>query len=114
MSGSQTSLHRQALEAFEQQVRERFGDTIAALYLFGSVARDDERGLDSDIDLLVVLRDDVDRADAESAIRDVAYDVELEYGIVLSLLVRSESEYDRQKDHPFFRQARRDAEQLYG
>lgn len=107
-----TSPHRRAANAFERRVRERYGDAVEAVYLYGSVARGDERGRDSDVDLLVVISDDVNGL--ESAIRDLAYDVELDHGVVLSLIVRSASEFERQKERPFFRHVRGDAERLYG
>lgn len=42
-------------------IREEYGDVVEAVTLFGSVARGEERGIASDIDLLVVLSDDVDQ-----------------------------------------------------
>lgn len=43
-----------------------------------------ERGIDPDVDLLVVLRDDVDKIEFEEKVRNLAYDIELDHGIVLS------------------------------
>ncbi|WP_394348650.1 nucleotidyltransferase domain-containing protein [Halovivax sp.] len=94
---------------------ERFGDDIERILLFGSVARAEERGVHSDVDLLVVLSDDVDDPAAlENDVRELAYDVELAHSVVPSLVVRTESEYERARDRPFFRTVRRDSQALYG
>lgn len=114
MSTSRSSPHHRAAEAFAQAVRERYADAVEAVLLYGSVAREEERGLDSDVDLLVVLDDAVDAADYEDRIRELAYDIELDRGVVLSLLVLPESAYERRVNAPFFEHVRRDATVLYG
>ena len=114
MSQTAGADHRQAANAFASCVREEYSEVVETVNLYGSVARGEERGVNSDVDLLVVLRDDVDRASCEDRIRAVAYDVELEYAVVLSLVVTTRSGYTRRADHPFFRQVRREATTLYG
>jgi hypothetical protein len=51
-----------------------------------------ERGVDPDVDLLVVLHDDVDKTEFEEKVRNLAYDMKLECGIVLS---RRRTPHDR-------------------
>lgn len=114
MAESRASPHHRAAEAFAGEARERLGDVIEEILLYGSVARGEERGTHSDVDMLVVLSDSVDKADIEERIRDLAYDVELDRGIVLSLVVRTAGEYERERERPFFRHVRQDAEVLYG
>ena len=104
--------HRGAAADFARRVRERYGDVVETVLLYGSVARNEARGRDSDVDLLVVLVDDVDRTEFERRVRDLAYDVELEHGVVLSLVLTSESGY--RSGGPFLEHVRRDAEPLYG
>jgi len=94
-------------------VRDQYGDAVDTVVLYGSVARNEERGRDSDVDLMVVLDDDVDKATYERHTRDIAYDVELERGVVLSLVVLPASEYHHLRS-PFLQNVHRDAEQLYG
>lgn len=113
MAESRASPHERAAEAFARRARERHGDEIAAVLLYGSVARGEERGVNSDVDLLVVLSDAVDAVEVEEQVRDLAYDIELDRGVILSLTVKTESEYEQQKDRPFFRHVRRDAEVLW-
>lgn len=87
---------------------------VSSVLLYGSVARSEERGRDSDVDILVVLDDAIDRAAVEEEIRTLACDIELEHGVVLSLVVKTESEFERRKERPFFRTLRKGAETLYG
>lgn len=114
MAASHISPHQRAAEAFARRARKQYGETIESIILYGSVARGEERGVDSDVDLLVVIRDAVDKTEFEEKVRDLAYEIELDRGIVLSLVVRSANEYERQQRSPFFRHVRRDAAILYG
>lgn len=95
--------HRQAAEAFARRVRARDVEGIQELLLFGSTARGEAEGLASDVDFLVVVSDDVDLATVREELRDVAYDVMLDYGPVVQthVLSRSEFETDRRTAHPF-------------
>lgn len=113
MAEPRASPHQRAAEAFARQVREQFGDVVKEVLLYGSVARGEQRGVDSDVDLLIVHQDEVED-EFEEQIRDLAYDVELDHGLVLSLIVLSATEYERRTERPFFRHVRRDAEILYG
>lgn len=114
MSDVRSSPHYRAAEAFARRVREQHGDAVETVLLYGSVARGEERGTSSDVDLLVVLGDHVDRTEYETRVRELAYDVELDRGVVLSLVVTTASEYERRKRTPFFQHVHRDAEPLYG
>jgi predicted nucleotidyltransferase len=80
-----TPLETQVLELFEQRLRARFGPRLGRLILFGSRARGEGHPA-SDLDVLVLVRD---LAPGEKqAIVDVSFDIELEYGLALSPLVR--------------------------
>lgn len=113
MTDGDASVHYRAAKAFARRVREEYGDVVETIVLYGSVARGEGRGVDSDVDLLVVLADDVDRTKSERRVRDLAYDVELERGVVLSLVVLSATEY-RRRDGPFLQHVRADGERLHG
>lgn len=113
MADGDASAHYRAAEAFARRVREECGDGVETIVLYGSVARGEQRGRDSDVDLLVVLADDVDQAEYERRVRDLAYDVELARGVVLSLVVLSTAEY-REQEGPFFQQVRAEGERLHG
>lgn len=114
MAESRASSHERAAQAFAQQIRERVGESVETVLLYGSVARGEERGVGSDVDLLVVIRDEESRDEVAERVRDLAYTIELERGVVLSLLVLTAAEYERRRERPFFRHVQRDAEILYG
>lgn len=96
--------HRAAAEAFVSRARNRVGDAIVNLYVFGSTARDEARGLSSDVDVLVVLSDGADRDVVDDSLHDIAYDVMLEHGPVVELHILSEREFERdRRGNPFLR-----------
>lgn len=78
--GSPPSPHREAATAFVRRVREHLDTAIDAIYLFGSVARGSAT-TDSDVDILAVISDTADYATVDDQLLDIAYDVQLEYGI---------------------------------
>ncbi len=75
-----------AMQALRKMLVARFGPDVE-LRLFGSVARGDYREY-SDIDLLVLLPGWVDNA-VEEEVFDMAYGIELEYGLVIGPIVYS-------------------------
>lgn len=104
MSESVSHPHERAFESFARRAQEAIGDSIHELLLFGSTARGEARGIDSDVDVFVVL----DTTEHEDELRDIAYEVQLEYGVVLSLHVKSKERFEERKDHPFIKNVLRD------
>jgi predicted nucleotidyltransferase len=78
---------RSLLVELKRALVDRYGDRLIGLSLFGSRARGEGRG-DSDVDVLVDIRDVTmgERGD----VLDLADDLGVEYGLVLSPLVRRE------------------------
>lgn len=97
--------HSRVADAFVQQIRDADVAGVERLFLFGSTARGDATGLDSDVDFLAVVADDADRQRVADHLRDVAYDVMLDYGPVVEVHVVSESRFEAQRErgHPFIR-----------
>lgn len=89
--------HQDAFEAFADRARDRFGEAVVHLILFGSAASGETRGVDSDVDVFVVVEDE----QLEEPLREIAYDVQLEYGVVLSLHVQTAERFEARRDHPF-------------
>lgn len=90
---SQTNLKpadREAIHAAAAAFRDVA--PVNRIVLFGSKARGDDRE-DSDIDLLVLLNGDAD-AKTKDAIRNKAFEIELERGVCISLLIRSVQQWD--------------------
>jgi predicted nucleotidyltransferase len=76
------------LREFKGSLRKRFGERLRSLKLFGSRARGSGRD-DSDLDVLVDIRDVT--AAERGEILDLAADLTVEQGLVLSpLVVRDE------------------------
>jgi len=70
-----------ALDGFAQAVRAAYGDRLVGLYLFGSRARGDHRP-DSDADVAVVLRGEIDDLWSEKArLIDLAIDTIVDTGL---------------------------------
>lgn len=91
------SVHDRAAEAFVEAVRDRYGDSIRELVVFGSTARGEARGTDSDVDVFAVVED----GGVVDALRDLAYDITLEYGVVVSVHALTTDRFAERNDHPF-------------
>jgi predicted nucleotidyltransferase len=102
--------HSAAARAFARRVRDRESVELDALILFGSTARGEASGLGSDVDFLAVVPDEADRPAVEDELRDVAYDVMLEFGPVVEVHVVTRRTFEQRRDHPFVRRAVREGE----
>ncbi len=71
--------YRKAVESFTQRVVKELGDRIDAIILYGSLARN-EAEESSDIDILII----TGHKEIKERIYDIAYDVNLEYDVLLS------------------------------
>ena len=85
-----------ALEEFARQVRACLGANLVALKLFGSKARGDAEP-DSDLDVLVLVVGR--RLEAEDAVLDIAFDVNLVHDVYISPRVIERAVLD----HPVWR-----------
>jgi|GEM_PF-314279 predicted nucleotidyltransferase len=97
--------HQKAAAAFVNRARSQHEEELVALYVFGSTVRGEASGQSSDVDVLIVLDDDVDRETVAESLRDIALDVIIEYGPAVELHILSESTFDcyRQEGNPFVR-----------
>ena len=69
---------------FGPGIAELYGERYRGLVLFGSYARGEARGKDSDVDLLVLLADEVNGWHEYLKIELVSWSLSLESGYVLS------------------------------
>jgi predicted nucleotidyltransferase len=69
-----------------------YGERIVRIVLYGSYARHDARP-GSDVDLLLVLRGELDRARELARVVESTYDVLLERGVHVSVLPMSEEDF---------------------
>lgn len=77
---------RRALDEYVGRLRRELGDEIVELRLFGSKARGTATP-ESDIDVLVVVESAT--PDVENRIVDLAFDVNLDHGVLISPVVFS-------------------------
>ena len=87
--------HSEAAEMFVKRARSTHGEKIAGLYVFGSTVRGEASGRSSDVDVLIVLPDTPDYDATADSLRDIAYDVMLEYGPVVELHILDETTFER-------------------
>lgn len=97
--------HTAAAATFVERAKSRFKGEIEQLYLFGSTVRGETRGLASDVDVLVVLSDTANREATSESLRDLAYDVMLEFGPVVELHILTAAEFaqSQKQGNPFIR-----------
>jgi predicted nucleotidyltransferase len=95
--------HTDAAEEFVCRVRKRNVDAVEHLVPFGSTARGEAEGIDSDVDFLAVVSDSADQRVVADELRDIAYDLMLEFGPVVEVHVMNQSsfEYKREQSTPF-------------
>lgn len=101
--------HRRAANAFARRVASELSDAAPTIRLSGSGSRG-EATSDSDVDLFIALR----VSSAEARLREIAYEVELDHAVPVSIAVETESALAARRDHPFVRAVDDDGEVLYG
>lgn len=82
----------QAIRDFVRQIQTLYGDRLRRVLLYGSCARN-EATAESDIDLAVVLAGDVVPGREIDRMIDIITNINLEYGVLLSVYPVSEDNY---------------------
>jgi predicted nucleotidyltransferase len=97
--------HAVAANEFVSRVLAEYGDGIVELYVFGSTIRGTAHGRSSDVDVLIVLADYVDRDATAEALRDIALDVLIEHGPAIELHILPKETFERlqREGNPFIR-----------
>ncbi len=85
---------KKAVNFFVKELREKLGNYILNIRLFGSKVRGDFEK-DSDIDILILARE---KRDIRDRISDIAAEYFLEYNVPLAPVVYSLFEYERNKE----------------
>ena len=84
---------RQIVKEFRQEAEKLYGNRLKNIILYGSCARGHAMK-DSDIDLAIVLDGDVVAGKEIDRLIDVITDINLSYGILISVYPVSEKDYD--------------------
>ena len=91
------------ISEFTKKVKEILGDRVKKIILYGSYARGDYKK-NSDIDIMILT--DLNFEEIEKyrdEISDIAFDIELEKGIVISPVIKNIDRYNARVDIvPFF------------
>jgi predicted nucleotidyltransferase len=103
MTGSQLE---KILQALRLELKQVLGDQLETVILFGSQARGEAR-TDSDIDILVVVRDEFDYGDLIQRTSAIVSALSLKYDVVISRAFTSRRRFDQERS-PFFLNVRRE------
>ena len=80
---------------FRNKTKSIMGDSLKQMILYGSYARGDYRD-NSDMDIMVLTELTDDRIiQIEDEIFDAAYDIELKYGVPISVNIKNERHFKR-------------------
>ena len=91
------AVEKKMLRALASRFYKRLGKDLVSITLYGSVARrEDQPG--SEIDLILVVRDDAYLEELESIAAEVSLDSALEFGGPVSAFVVPKTEYRRKRD----------------
>ena len=90
-------------------MKKLFGGKLSEVILFGSYARN-QQDEESDIDIMVLVKDDpLSLKSYSHEIAEIVTDINLQYDVVLSVILQSTDEYEEYKDVlPFFMNIRRE------
>lgn len=101
-----------ALAAYVSRVTQLYPDEVFSITLYGSQARGDAKAR-SDIDVLVVVKQDTPAL--RQALADLAWQVQFEYGVVISDIIRSLEQFNRMRANrfPFYQNIEREGVLLW-
>jgi predicted nucleotidyltransferase len=96
----------QAIQEFVQKTQSLYDERLVQVLVYGSCARDTATE-ESDIDLAIVLAGDVRPGREIDRMIDIITDINLEYGVLLSVYPVSEQDY-RHTNSPLLINIRRE------
>jgi predicted nucleotidyltransferase len=83
---------KEILKEFREEIEKLYGKRLKDIILYGSWARGEAKE-ESDIDLLVVLKGEVMPGKEIDRMIDIITEINLKYGVLLSVFPVSEEEY---------------------
>ena len=97
------------IQRFVKEVQQLFGDRLKKIILYGSYARGDYNN-QSDIDIMILT--DLSFKEIEEyrdKISDIAYDIELDTGIILSPIIKNIEKYNSRINFvPFYKNVQKE------
>lgn len=89
------------LDRFKQSTKEIYGERLVKILLYGSYARGEQHE-ESDIDLMVVLKDEgFDKGKDREPLREVSFDVLYNESQLIMPVVISKTKYESDNISPF-------------
>lgn len=88
---------RKILRELKKGLQAIYGDQLKAIILFGSYARGDARPPDSDIDVMIVLKDEFDYWEMDKLSSELVANLSLENDVLISTKLASEAKYTQSK-----------------
>lgn len=97
------------INLFANQVKEYIGENLSSIILYGSYARGDYRE-NSDVDIMILTQlQDEEIKKIGTTIYDLAYDIELEYDIHISVIIKNREQFEYWEDTlPFYKNVRKE------
>lgn len=94
---------------FALQLKNILQSRLSKVILYGSYARGDYRE-NSDIDVMLLVKmSDKEIKEIASTIYDLAYDIELEEGIHISVIIKNEEQFEYWEDTlPFYKNVKKE------
>ena len=84
---------QEILQIFSRSVKMILGKSLSKIIVYGSYARGDYRE-DSDIDIMILTTlSDEEIEHVENKVFDLAFDLELEYGVVINPILKNEESF---------------------
>lgn len=84
---------QEILQIFSRSVKMILGKNLSKIIVYGSYARGDYRE-DSDIDIMILTTlSDEEIEQVENKVFDLAFDLELEYGVVINPILKNEESF---------------------
>jgi predicted nucleotidyltransferase len=105
--------HEQAFEDFAARVTDQWPDEIEQIILYGSTARGEAHGIDSDVDVMLVTPTDQARETVYDPATSISLDVMIEHGVALSLNFKTVSELEELQDRAYVKNALQEG-RVYG
>ena len=97
------------IEQYIEAVKKIYGSHVRQIILYGSYARGDYQK-NSDVDIMILVdADDYEIKKRFNLVCDLAFDYELEYGVVISPLVKNEEHFKKWSETlPFYRNVKQE------